>query len=390
MTNTKVRKLRYYSIWNQNKSDDMSFTSHPHLCLIILWYLQWAHCLKYTQKWHGLNRDLNCQCTSRNNSCCNRELLWVLVNEYYCIWSSIMQKLKNILGSRKKGAQEPHAAREPRNDYQGYTTSNLKGISLERLTLSAGMTSFCMCPLFSLLSLSTIEDCSLILLNMRFCFASCLCSESSVLMQDESRSLGDVAIDMDSQTNPLQLQLIDEQVDQDRCWKRWPNVSSVHLCFLTWLCLKSCCSCCPQDSYIQSRADTMQNIESTIVELGSIFQQLAHMVKEQEETIQRWDGEQLAWDDLKVISMRRGLIFVPVLFFPTGSMQTWRTRSWTWRRLIQRSSNTSSLSPPTAGWWSRSFLSSSSSSSSLSSSSPKERSSRQDGGGSALMRGSWS
>uniref|UniRef100_A0A8B9EK52 t-SNARE coiled-coil homology domain-containing protein n=1 Tax=Anser cygnoides TaxID=8845 RepID=A0A8B9EK52_ANSCY len=43
-----------------------------------------------------------------------------------------------------------------------------------------------------------------------------------------------------------------------------------------------------QDSYIQSRADTMQNIESTIVELGSIFQQLAHMVKEQEETIQRY------------------------------------------------------------------------------------------------------
>uniref|UniRef100_A0A672GHG9 Syntaxin-5 n=1 Tax=Salarias fasciatus TaxID=181472 RepID=A0A672GHG9_SALFA len=78
---------------------------------------------------------------------------------------------------------------------------------------------------------------------------------NSVLMQDESRSLGDVAIDMDSQSNPLQLQLIDEQ-----------------------------------DSYIQSRADTMQNIESTIVELGSIFQQLAHMVKEQEETIQRIDA----------------------------------------------------------------------------------------------------
>lgn len=46
-----------------------------------------------------------------------------------------MQKLKNILGSRKKGAQEPHAAREPCYDYQGNTTSNLKGISLERLTL---------------------------------------------------------------------------------------------------------------------------------------------------------------------------------------------------------------------------------------------------------------
>lgn len=75
-------------------------------------------------------------------------------------------------------------------------------------------------------------------------------------MQDESRSLGgEVAIDMDSRANPLQLQLIDEQ-----------------------------------DSYIQSRADTMQNIESTIVELGSIFQQLAHMVKEQEETVQRIDA----------------------------------------------------------------------------------------------------
>ena len=33
----------------------------------------------------------------------------------------------------------------------------------------------------------------------------------------------------------------------------------------------------------------MQNIESTIVELGSIFQQLAHMVKEQEEIVGRYD-----------------------------------------------------------------------------------------------------
>ncbi|XP_034546258.1 syntaxin-5a isoform X1 [Notolabrus celidotus] len=113
--------------------------------------------------------------------------------------------MANNFRSRKKGAQEPHAAREQRYDYQGYTTSNLK--------------------------------------------------ESSVLMQDESKSMGEVAINMDSQTNPMQLQLIDEQ-----------------------------------DSYIQSRADTMQNIESTIVELGSIFQQLAHMVKEQEETIQRIDA----------------------------------------------------------------------------------------------------
>uniref|UniRef100_A0A674MLY9 Syntaxin-5 n=1 Tax=Takifugu rubripes TaxID=31033 RepID=A0A674MLY9_TAKRU len=79
--------------------------------------------------------------------------------------------------------------------------------------------------------------------------------KSSLLAQDESRSLGDVAIDMDSQGNSMQLQIIDEQA-----------------------------------TYIQDRADTMQNIESTIVELGSIFQQLAHMVKEQEETIQRIDA----------------------------------------------------------------------------------------------------
>ncbi|XP_055347053.1 syntaxin-5-like [Paramacrobiotus metropolitanus] len=44
-----------------------------------------------------------------------------------------------------------------------------------------------------------------------------------------------------------------------------------------------------QDAYIQSRADAVQNIESTIVELGGIFQQLAHMVKEQEEVVQRID-----------------------------------------------------------------------------------------------------
>ena len=32
----------------------------------------------------------------------------------------------------------------------------------------------------------------------------------------------------------------------------------------------------------------MKNIESTIVELGGIFSQLAHMVKEQEEMVQRY------------------------------------------------------------------------------------------------------
>ena len=45
-----------------------------------------------------------------------------------------------------------------------------------------------------------------------------------------------------------------------------------------------------QDSYIQNRAETMQNIESTIVELGGIFTQLAHMVKEQEDMVRRIDS----------------------------------------------------------------------------------------------------
>lgn len=43
------------------------------------------------------------------------------------------------------------------------------------------------------------------------------------------------------------------------------------------------------DNYVQQRAETMQNIESTIVELGGIFQQLAHMVKEQDEMVERID-----------------------------------------------------------------------------------------------------
>jgi len=45
-----------------------------------------------------------------------------------------------------------------------------------------------------------------------------------------------------------------------------------------------------QDSYISDRANTMETIESTIVELGGIFQQLATMVKEQEEQVMRIDS----------------------------------------------------------------------------------------------------
>ena len=67
---------------------------------------------------------------------------------------------------------------------------------------------------------------------------------------------------------------------QTRCKKTSLKTSlkaGSHFCFLTAL----------QDKYIESRAETMQNIESTIVELGQIFTQLAHMVKEQEEAVQR-------------------------------------------------------------------------------------------------------
>ncbi|KAI8376616.1 t-SNARE [Choanephora cucurbitarum] len=44
-----------------------------------------------------------------------------------------------------------------------------------------------------------------------------------------------------------------------------------------------------QDRHIESRTHAMEAIESTIAELGGIFQQLATMVAEQRETIQRID-----------------------------------------------------------------------------------------------------
>jgi t-SNARE complex subunit (syntaxin) len=49
----------------------------------------------------------------------------------------------------------------------------------------------------------------------------------------------------------------------------------------------------PQDSYIQSRSTAIESIETTIAELGQIFNQLAHMVAEQRETVQRIDADTL-------------------------------------------------------------------------------------------------
>lgn len=206
-----------------------------------------------------------------------------------------MQKLKNILGSRKKGAQEPHAARDPRYDYQGNTTSNLKGISLESLTLSAGLTSYCMCPLFFLLFPSTIQEVYLIL------FKTCV---GVFCLLSPLRELGpDAGWVQEYGGSGHQYGLSDKSLAAAAYW--WAGRRTVHVVqsqtyMLIYGVMVNCIFMCwnivllelvlpvpLQDSYIQSRADTMQNIESTIVELGSIFQQLAHMVKEQEETIQR-------------------------------------------------------------------------------------------------------
>ena len=43
-----------------------------------------------------------------------------------------------------------------------------------------------------------------------------------------------------------------------------------------------------QDSYMQSRTEALQNVESTILELGSIFTQLATMVAQQGEIALRY------------------------------------------------------------------------------------------------------
>ncbi|ODV90623.1 hypothetical protein CANCADRAFT_57091 [Tortispora caseinolytica NRRL Y-17796] len=46
-----------------------------------------------------------------------------------------------------------------------------------------------------------------------------------------------------------------------------------------------------QDQYIQERGSAIEAIESTIQELGGIFQQLAHMVSEQRDMVQRIDQD---------------------------------------------------------------------------------------------------
>ena len=72
----------------------------------------------------------------------------------------------------------------------------------------------------------------------------------------------------------MQMQMVEQQV---RVPDRLPPVILRHL----------------QDSYIQSRSTAIESIESTIAELGQIFTQLANMVAEQRETVQRIDADTL-------------------------------------------------------------------------------------------------
>lgn len=80
----------------------------------------------------------------------------------------------------------------------------------------------------------------------------------SVLLQDDVNASSSVALDMDHlerQRMQQQISLIDEQ-----------------------------------DAYVQARSSTMENIESSISELGQIFRQLASLVSEQGEMITRIDS----------------------------------------------------------------------------------------------------
>lgn len=89
-----------------------------------------------------------------------------------------------------------------------------------------------------------------------------------------------------------------------------------------------------QDSYLTSRQEALNQVESTIVELGNIFQQLAHMVQEQGEMAVRIDenvddtltnveaGQAQLLKYLNTISSNRwlllkvfGIIMAAIMFF---------------------------------------------------------------------------
>jgi syntaxin 5 len=80
-----------------------------------------------------------------------------------------------------------------------------------------------------------------------------------------------------------QMQLVEQQV------RLTPRSSAQASRWVILMCL----SRLMQDSYIQSRSTAIESIETTIAELGQIFNQLAHMVAEQRETVQRIDADTL-------------------------------------------------------------------------------------------------
>ena len=61
----------------------------------------------------------------------------------------------------------------------------------------------------------------------------------------------------------------------------------LHLALLRFTRFPSDSVCVYLSFQVAERTETMTSVEQTIVELGGIFQQFAHMVKEQEEMIQR-------------------------------------------------------------------------------------------------------
>jgi syntaxin 5 len=75
-----------------------------------------------------------------------------------------------------------------------------------------------------------------------------------------------------------QMELVEQQVRPMPCF--WYRARSL-----------TCPQWPMQDSYIQSRSTAIESIETTIAELGQIFNQLAHMVAEQRETVQRIDAD---------------------------------------------------------------------------------------------------
>ncbi|KAG5462624.1 MAG: t-SNARE [Olpidium bornovanus] len=131
----------------------------------------------------------------------------------------------------------------------------------------------------------------------------------SIDREDTERSAGEVSINLgfDSQ----QLQMTDRQVRaRQRGGVRHPSTPDGELPVASsteagrsggrsdaGVTIASCSSSpsarFPQDSYIESRSNAVATVEQTMAELGSIFQQLATMVAEQRETIQRIDANTL-------------------------------------------------------------------------------------------------